>query len=298
MRSTREVSDSHNGLSGARVAQDSREAKGQAEGEARSVEQRTWFHRVAQVGLSSRGVVYLILAGLAFEIAASGSSSAQANSQGALQEVARQPTGPFLLALLAVGFVAYAAWRAVQVVAGKPGKDHSEVWTRIGWAASGILYLILCAEACQLIAGSSSSSASSHPQPFVANVLKWPAGPELVGLVAVAIAGGGIALAVWGIFHDYRKVLDEHRLGRAFPAARVAGAVGDTVRGLLVVLVAVYLFSAAVTDQPSQAKGLDTALQSLVHEPGGPVLLGLAGTGMVAFAGYSFIEALGRRMSS
>ena len=45
---------------------------------------------------SPRGVIYGLLAYLAFDIAASGSSPAQTSGSGALQEVANQPGAPFL----------------------------------------------------------------------------------------------------------------------------------------------------------------------------------------------------------
>lgn len=118
-----------------------RSRRARVEREVSQVEARTWFRRVAQIGLGARAVIYLIVGGLALEVAVRGRSSAQADSQGALHEIARQPTGPFLLSLLAAGFVAYAAWRLAQAVAGRPGQEGGIDWQRIGWGWSGALYL-------------------------------------------------------------------------------------------------------------------------------------------------------------
>ena len=65
-------------------------------------------------------------------------------------------------------------------------------------------------------------------------------------------------------------------------------------RGSMLVLVSVYLLGAAVSDNPSRAKGLGSALGAFVRLPAGPPLLGLAAAGLLCFAGYSAIEALYR----
>lgn len=263
--------------------------------DARQVERSTWFRRLAQIGLSGRAVIYLIVGGLALEVAVAGRSSAQADSAGALQAIARQPSGPFLLSLLAVGFVAYATWRLVQTVAGKPGHKGGIDWQRIGWAWSAVLYLGLCGEAVALLTGSGSSGSASHPEPIVARVVRWPLGPELLGLVAVGVASGGLALAVWGALHDYERVVDARRLGHWFGPVRAVGIAGDVARGLVVILVAAYLFLAAVHDDPQKAKGVGTALQSFAHRTGGPEAVGLLGVGLLCFGAYSVAEGIFRR---
>jgi len=262
---------------------------------ARRVEHANWFRRVAQAGLVARAVIYLLLGVLAIEVATKGSSSAQPDSQGALTAVARQPSGPFLVSLLAAGFAAYAVWRLVQAVAGATLPEKSEVAVRIGRVAIALFYLGLCAEGVDILVRSSSNGAANNPEPFVTDVLRWTGGPEIIGLFAVCLAGGGVALGIWGVAHDYAKVIDAGRLGRAFTPARVAGAVGDCARGLLVVLVAVDLLSTAITDDPRRAKGLGNAIQSLAGKPGGPELLGFVAVGLFAFAGYSIVEAVYRR---
>jgi hypothetical protein len=263
--------------------------------DAQRVEEHTWFWRIAQIGLSARAVIYLIVGGLALEVAVRGQSSAQADSDGALHEIARQPSGPFLLSVLAAGFVAYAAWRLAQAVAGKPGRKGGIDWQRIGWGWSAALYLGLCAEAVSLVAGSSSGGSATHPEPVVARVTRWPLGPELLGLFALGLASGGVALAIWGALHDYEHVLDADRLGHWFGAARLVGIAGDVARGLLVILVAAYIFLAALSDDPEKAKGLGIALESFAHRTGGPELVGLLGVGMVCFGLYSIVEAGFRR---
>jgi hypothetical protein len=48
---------------------------------------------------------------------------------------------------------------------------------------------------------------------------------------------------------------------------------------------------AAVTANPSKAGGLDQAFRELLTMSGGPVLVFLAGLGLLIFAAYGFAEA-------
>lgn len=285
------------------------------EREARGAEQRTAFRRVARFGLSSRVIVYAVLGGLMLDIAVGKHSPSQPDTGGALREVARQPGGPAWVALLALGLAGYAGFRLVQSVAGEPaalarrGAGWTRAgwtragwtragWTRVGWLASGLVYVSFCVEAVQLAAGAASGGGSDfNPRPFAAAVLRWPAGAELVGACGFVVAGAGIALGVWGVVHDYGQVLERDRLSsRELLVARLAGAVGDVARGLLVVLAASYLVDAAVTAKPGHAKSLDAAIQSLVGYPAGRELLGALAVGMLVYACYSLIEVRYRQI--
>jgi hypothetical protein len=71
---------------------------------------------------------------------------------------------------------------------------------------------------------------------------------------------------------------------------------GDAARGLLVLLLSIYLLEAAVTNNPSRAKGAGQALGALDRLPAGPALLLLVAAGLGCFALYSLFEARYRRV--
>ncbi|MGH9296435.1 MAG: DUF1206 domain-containing protein [Acidimicrobiales bacterium] len=281
------------GLRGRRATAGAIKSKGE------KAKREPWFRRLARAGLASRAVIYLLLAYLALDIGLRGRAPANTSGEGALAELARQPAGPAMLGVLAVGLAGYGLWRLAQAFGrSEPGSTKTTVWQRIGWITCAVLYLALCAQAISLIAGSRSSGGpSSHPTSYAATMLSWPAGPELVGLVAVGIASGGISLAIWGAVHDYDKaVRKDVTNGHLRLAIRVTGVAGEVTRGVLVTLIAAFLFAGAVTDDPQHAKSLDTALQSVAHEPSGPWLLGLAAAGMLSFAVFSGFEAAFRKI--
>lgn len=275
--------------------------------EASQVRSKHWFQRFARLGLMTRAIVYGVLAYIAADLAFTHTSPAQANGSGALSEVGRQPAGRVLLAVLAVGLAGYALWRVSQALSRqnpeekhRPEKEAMSTVQRTGSICTAIVYFFLFGQAAVLAAsaqsgGSGGGGPSAHPQPFVATALRWPAGPVWVGLAGAGLAIGGAALVVWGSFHDYSDVLDTRRMTRwTFRGAQVFGIAGEAARGLLIVLVSVYLLAAAVANNPAQAKSPNQALLSLDRVPAGQAVLLVTVVGLLCFAAYSVFEALYR----
>ena len=74
----------------------------------------TWATRSGQLGYAARGIVYAIIGGF-FVLAALRFDPSQAGGFGqALAELARQPYGPWLLALVALGVFCYGIYSFVQ----------------------------------------------------------------------------------------------------------------------------------------------------------------------------------------
>jgi hypothetical protein len=233
------------------------------------------------------------------QIVASGRSSSAPDSQGAFAEIARQPAGTLLLVVLAIGLAAYAIWRFVEAASRRPQGQTVSGWSRAAWAAIGVLYVGLCVDVVRMIAGSHPSGGpEQHPSSFAQKVLQAPLGPELLGVIAAAVTGGGIALIVWAVLHDHTEPLQTHRMKHraTIALARGSGVAGNVARGITVLLVASSLFVSAATDNPAKAKSLDAALESLAGTTGGAVLLIVVGAGLLSFAAYSFMDSAFRRL--
>ena len=264
---------------------------------------RSWIRPLARAGLAARTVIYAVLALLAYLIVARGHAPSQASGQGALAEIEKQPAGPLLLGLLSAGLVAYGLWRLAQAIFGvDPSEsDRPSGWKRFGWLWIAGVYFALFAQAVQLMgsgsAGRSGGGPSTHPQPYAAAMLGWPAGPELAGLLGAGIIIGGVALAIWGCVHDYSDTLRQERMYRGEQiASRVTGIFGNVTRGVLIALIGVYFILAAVDDAPSKVKSLDQLLQTVEREPAGLWWLAIAATGLAAFAVHSAFETAYRRV--
>jgi hypothetical protein len=252
-----------------------------------------WIKKIGRIGISARGVIYLILAYLAFDIARHGNAPTQATSTGALEELGHRSGGPALLLLLAVGLGAYAIWRLFDAATNKDGAIK-----RLASLAIAVIYFGLLAKSIELAMGhKANGGASSNPQPLVAKVLGWPAGRVIVGVGGTALLIGGVVLGLWGLFHRYSKTLAWEHVGRRWrKAIRTLGAVGDLARGFLIALVGAYLIGTAVTGNASQAKGIDQALKSLLMHSYGAILIGAVALGLLSFGIFSFCEARLRRL--
>ncbi len=256
-------------------------------------EARGWVRTAGRIGIASRGVIYLLLGYLAFEIARHGSAPTQTSSSGALQEVEARTGGKLLLVVLAIGLGCYAAWRLFDVVTGANGGMR-----RVASLAVGIIYGVLSVRAVELLAGhSTSGGASSNPEPWVATIIGWPGGTVAIEVAGAGLVAAGIGLAAWGIFHRYAKNLALECVSRPWQTAvRVLGGFGDLARGSLIALFGVYLIDAGVTSNPAQAKSVDQTLRALVHHPFGAVAIGAIALGLLSFGVFSFFDARLRRL--
>ena len=98
----------------------------------------------------------------------------------------------------------------------------------------------------------------------------------------VVVVGVGAYNVHQGLSRDFME-----RMRVAGPRRRAVarlGVVGFVARGIVFGLAGVFLVKAAVEYDASEAVGIDGALARLAGQPFGPVLLGAAAAGLVAYA--------------
>ena len=252
-----------------------------------------WVKAAGRIGIASRGVIYILLAYLAFDIARHGSAPAQTSSTGALEELAARTGGKFLLFVLVIGLGCYALWRLFEAVTGANG-----ALKRASSLAVAIIYGILCVRAVELVAGhAAGGGASSNPEPWVAKIMSWQGGSTAIAIFGAGLFLAGIGLAAWGFTHNYEKNLALERVSRPWQTlAKFCGATGDLARGSLIALFGIYLIAAALTSNPAQAKSVDETLRDLVHHPFGAVAIGAIAVGLLFYGLFSSFDARLRRL--
>ena len=264
-----------------------------AEQAARTAHDSRAVEVLARLGLACRGLVWLVLAALAFSLVRG--DSAQADQGGALAALAGTPVGGPLLVVLAVGFAGYAGWLLLEAAVGsREESGRSRLLHRLRSLFKGGVYLALCLSTVQfLLRGRGGESASSR----TADVMAQQGGRTLIGLIGLVLLGIGVDLVAKGMRRKHAECLEHYRVPRRLrrPAILV-GAVGYVGRGVTLGLVGAFLLRAAVRVDREQAQGLDAALQAVVAQPYGRVLLGLTVLGMLAYALWSFFEAAFREI--
>jgi hypothetical protein len=273
----------------------------QAERKARSAATSKWMTMLARLGYAIKGIVYLVIGVLAVELAA-GHGGAATDQRGAIHIIYDQPFGRFLLVIVAVGLIAFALWCFIQALFDTEGKGSKAkgIFARIGYAAIGVSYGLLAVGTIQLLAGTGNGGKSStaSAQNWTGIVLKYGIGVALVvlaGLLVLGIAGYLFYRAYSANFQ--RKLALESVHGRIKTGLLFLGRLGYGALGVVFCIVGIFLIIAALQHNPNDAKGLDSALQVLLHQPFGPFLLGIVALGLVAYGAYSFVEARYRRIA-
>jgi hypothetical protein len=249
---------------------------------------------LARLGLTARGVLYILI-GVVAILVAFGQRSHEADQSGALQLLASQPYGLVALWLLFIGFAGYALWRLSEAAFGVTGEGNG-AGPRLKSLVRAVLYAIFGYLTLKVITGKKASQASQQKD-ITATIMHHTGGQWLVGIVGVAVVIAGLTLVWEGIRRKFMKYL---RTGEMSPRTRRAverlGMIGTTARGLVFALAGVLVIDAAVQFKPSKAGGVDKALLTLRNQPFGEFLLILAAIGLIAFGVYGLAEARWRRV--
>jgi len=282
--------------SNVRIPQEAHEVKQTARGVATS----RGMTMLARLGYAAKGLVYLIIGGLAVKLAI-GQGGAATDQKGALQTIYEQPFGKFLLVIVGIGLIVFALWSFIQAIFDTEGKGRKAkgIIGRIGYAGVGVGYALTSIGAFSLVAGSGSAGKSSttSTQDWTARLLKLPFGVALVVIVGLVILGVALYLYSKAYTANFQQRLDLAGLSANVRKFLIfLGRLGYAALGVVFTIVGIFMIVAAVQFNPQKAKGLDTALKELLHLPFGPFLLGIVALGLFAYGVYSFVEARYRRL--
>jgi hypothetical protein len=254
------------------------------------------LENLARVGLIAFGVVHLLVAWLALQLAWFGGGES-ADQSGAMATLAESPVGKPLLWVVAIGLIALAVWQAAEVLRWRrgwsaSGKERTKALRKSGNALiKAIVYVALAVLAIRFATGSGQSSSSSQ-QETTAGVFGWPGGQFLVGAAGLILIGVGAWHVRKGLNKHFLKQIDT--TGASPSAIRLVtrlGQIGFPAKGIALAGVGGLLIWAAVTFDPSKAQGLDGALHGVLDLPFGRILLTLIALGIAAFGAFCFVRA-------
>jgi hypothetical protein len=245
---------------------------------------------LGRIGLVAYGVVHLLIAFLAIQVA-TGDQDEKTDKSGALHTVAEQPGGKFLLWVITVGLAALALWQLVEAIWGhRAAPANKRTGKRVISGGKTVLFAALGFSAYKIATGGEGSS--DQGQSFTAKVLSWPLGQVLVGLVGLAI----IAIAAFVVVYGFKKkFLDELDFGTASATTRKTvtrlGQVGYPGVGVAYGTIGVLVLWAAVTFDAEKAQGLDGGLKTLASQPYGQFLLGIVALGLACYGVHCIFAA-------
>jgi len=251
---------------------------------------------LARAGFVCYGIIHLLFAWVAFQLAF-GNSAQSGDQTGAMQKLASQPLGKFLLILVVIGMVALALWMGLEAAIGESGVQSTRAKVeRVINGVRAIVYLWLAWTGYQVLHGASSSQATGSKN-ATSHLMNSAGGRFWVGLIGLVVVGVGVGLMWYGLKKKFEEHLNTEQMRvEVRKTVRRLGMAGYTAKGVAYGIVGVLLIAAAVTYNASKASGLDGALKTLASQPFGPWLLALVAIGIAAFGIYCFFQARYRKV--
>ena len=245
---------------------------------------------VIRVGLVAYGVIHLLIGWLALQIAF-GEKAKNASGSGALEYLARQPLGGFMIWVVAIGMLALVVWRLLEAWQAWRTEDGSDrVKTMVSQLFKGVLYAVLAFSALQVALNSSGGGSSTEG--LTAQLLKLPGGQLIVGAIGVGIIAYGGYYVYQGWSDKFLEKLDGRPQNpEVSKAYRWVGKAGHIGKGVAVVVIGALFTYAAITHNPNKSAGLDQALQEVAQAPFGQVLLTLVAIGIACYGVFAFARA-------
>ncbi len=257
---------------------------------------RNALERLARFGYGARGIVYVLVGGLALLAALGGGRAG--DSHDALRTVLVGPLGAPLVGLIALGLLAFAVWRVVEAVtdADRRGSSLKGLTVRGAHLISAVAYLGLAGTAASLSLGLGFGGGDGVHD-GTAWLLAKPLGRWLVALVGLAVAGAAFSYLrrAWRGDTTERLALDAQARKRW---AEPTGRFGYAARGIAFLLIGGFLAAAAWHQSSAEAKGLGDAFALLRAQPYGTVLLAIVAAGHAAFGAFGLIQARYRHIDA
>ncbi len=251
--------------------------------------------KVAAIGFFVYGAVYVLVGTLAAK-AALGTGGRITSSEGAIVEVARQPFGGILLAVMTVGLFAYSSWRLAQAIADPEGDGTGwkGIAIRGGRLISAVSYGALGVFAFEMV--TSARRPGGGNQSWALRLVTEPLGAAFGTLVGLIIVAVGVAQFYKAYTADFGEPMHESRMTRPErTGGHYAARLGFSARGVVFTMTGAYLLYAVFDANPGRAKSVEELLVTLLRLPYGNWIMGLVAAGLAGYGLFMILVAMHRR---
>lgn len=265
-------------------------AMARADDAGRKADDSTTFDHAVRVGIVSYGLVHLLIAWLALQLAL-GDGAGSASKAGAMHEMAAQPFGQVLMWVVGLGFFALVLWQLTEAFLGHRNESGvKRVGKKLASVGRAVVYGSLGFSSLKLAIGAGSDSQSADT--LTSRLMAMPFGPLLVGAVGVALVGYALGNMYRGLSETFKEHLSGRGTGGGSGTAIITlGKIGYVARGLAFLIVGGLVVWAAWTHDPEKSGGLDVALKTVLEQPYGSPMLIVIALGIGCFGAYCFAWA-------
>lgn len=255
-----------------------------------------WLEGFTRFGFIGKGVVYT-LTGIFAALTALELDDKTKGSKEILLAILQQPFGQILIVILAAGLFGYAAWKFINAVKNpEDDKIPARIFNfliGIFYSGFGIYALVMAFD------GDENSAGDSETQRHLTGaILSNDLGQIAVGLIGFGFIGAGFYQIYKGLTDEFRECLREHQMSDWMQTvAVVSGRVGLTARGIVFILIGIFLNFAAYNARQKTIVGISGALDIVAKQSYGDILVAIAAAGLILYGINMFITARYRRMN-
>lgn len=243
-----------------------------------------------RLGYLSKAMVYILVGTLAVRVAAGLSGGRLTDPGGSLYVILQKPLGNTLLLLIAIGLLAYAAWRIGGAILRWRPYTASGLGDRALAILRALVYGLVGWKALKLTLGLFGGDTGTEG--LVREALGWPFGEWVIAACAAGVGWYGLVEIKDAFQGHLEEDLDSATLRqRAGEWALNVARAGIGARGVILVLLAYGLFHAAIAHRPHEAAGMGTSLELLNALPQGALMLGATAAGLMAYGVYQLLHA-------
>lgn len=248
-----------------------------------------WVELLARAGYAAKGIVYILVGGLAASAALRGGGTE--GSEDALAQLSGAPFGRVLLGIIALGLAGFVVWRLVGATL---NPENDGAGRRAFYVVSALVYGGLAMEAGRLSLEAGGGGEGDH---WTRTLMAQPFGPWLVVLAGAAVALFGLQQIWRGFTADIDDRLALSALSsRARAWAIRTGRLGLGARGVVLAIIGAFMVGAGLSADPASARGVGGALSAVRGQPYGRWLLAAVALGLVAYGVYGLVRARWRRI--
>lgn len=256
------------------------------------------IERLARLGFAAKSLLYVTMGALAIGAALGLGGRPDADARGAMHALLWGEVGQVLLAVIAIGFLGYAAWRIVEGVVDPEQRGRSAKGLALRGRAlgAGLVNLVLAYSAILFaLHRSDGIEVSAASEQWTALALDVPGGSLAVAAVALGFLG-------YGAYQLYRAARSRFARRLALDGLRASmrrivigvSRFGIAARGVVFGMIGVLFARVVWNGDAKDAGGVADSLRELVSLGQWPFIA--IAIGLVAYGVYQLIEAKFRRI--
>ncbi len=249
------------------------------------------LQRLRQLGFGTKGMIYVLLGALV-TMAAFGLGGKVADQKGVMLFLIDIPAGKIMVAVAALGLVAYTLWRFYLAYADPRGEDVADVkryGVRVQYVYSGLFYGSIAFSFAKALFGKASSGGDKE-KVMLGKLLETNIGPWLIGAIALGVAGQAIFQGYLAFTGKYMIQIDDQP-EKAYKLVKYTGRIGYYARFALFAILS-YLLLIVILDHNADAyDGTTGAFRHLLTYDYGRILMGVLALGFLCYGLFCILVA-------